>query len=602
MKKIIHYCWFGKKPLPKLAKKCIKSWKKFLPDYEIKKWDETNFDVNITNFSKEAYNHKKWAFVADVARIYALKEYGGIYFDTDMLIIKKIDFLLNHDFFAGWESDDYVAGGVIGVKSKKNPIIIDIFNIYKDLLFDQNNMFSFSIPKILTNILKQKYNLKSSFNKTQELKNNVWIYARDYFYPLSYNYKNNRFTNNTCMIHYFSASWVNTKERIELKIYRFFGERTGKIIVKLLKTGKNDIIKLIKIVFFPLVLIRRKYIDIKDQKRIYKKAIENLNNISNKDYIVIYNPNWLGTTYATKELFNNILPVGETRSLKMNKAIANIICKKGFKTVIFSAFAIGWNKLAEEIKRINPKIIIKTIWHGSNSLHLEVYDWDRFKEMFDLYEKKIVNSLGFVKKSMAEFYKLKGYKAEFIMNNVCFGKNNIKKKSDNTKIKIGIYASSDRWVKNFYNQLSAASLVSNVIVECIPINDKVYDFAKIIGLTIIGDSNPIPREELLKKMERNDINLYVTFTECAPILPLESFELGVPCITSNNHHYWEDNELRKYVVVEENDNVMAIYEKLKYCLENKKKVLSLYKEWKKKYNNLVKKNTNDFVYKNNKRI
>ena len=91
MEKIIHYCWFGGKPLPKLAKKCIKSWKKFLPDFEIREWNETNFDINITKFSKQAYDAKKWAFVSDVARIYALKNYGGIYFDTDMIITKNID-------------------------------------------------------------------------------------------------------------------------------------------------------------------------------------------------------------------------------------------------------------------------------------------------------------------------------------------------------------------------------------------------------------------------------------------------------------------------------------------------------------------------------
>ena len=74
MEKYIHYCWFGKNPLPKLAKKCIKSWKKYLPDYEIIEWNESNFDINLTKFSKQAYEAKKWAFVSDVARVYALKE------------------------------------------------------------------------------------------------------------------------------------------------------------------------------------------------------------------------------------------------------------------------------------------------------------------------------------------------------------------------------------------------------------------------------------------------------------------------------------------------------------------------------------------------
>ena len=85
MEKYIHYCWFGNNKLSGLAKKCIKSWKKYLPDYEIIEWNEENFDVNITKFSKKAYEEKKWAFVSDVARVYALKKMGGIYFDTDMM-------------------------------------------------------------------------------------------------------------------------------------------------------------------------------------------------------------------------------------------------------------------------------------------------------------------------------------------------------------------------------------------------------------------------------------------------------------------------------------------------------------------------------------
>ena len=115
MSKIIHYCWFGDKKLDKLALKCIKSWKKFLPDYEIMLWNEKNFDVNSTPFSKKAYEEGKWAFVSDVARIHALREYGGIYFDTDMMITKDVSEIVNKEFFAGWETKHNVAVGVLGI-------------------------------------------------------------------------------------------------------------------------------------------------------------------------------------------------------------------------------------------------------------------------------------------------------------------------------------------------------------------------------------------------------------------------------------------------------------------------------------------------------
>ena len=97
MKKYIHYCWFGDKPLPKLAKKCIESWKKYLPDYEIIRWSEENVDLEECPFIKGAYENKKWAFVADYARTRALNEMGGIYFDTDMEVTKNIDELTGFD-------------------------------------------------------------------------------------------------------------------------------------------------------------------------------------------------------------------------------------------------------------------------------------------------------------------------------------------------------------------------------------------------------------------------------------------------------------------------------------------------------------------------
>ena len=101
MQKIIHYCWFGGKPLSKMAKKCIKSWKKYFPDFEIKQWNETNFDINICPFVKKAYENKKWAFVSDYARLYALYNEGGIYFDTDMEVTKKCGFLCEDKLFLG---------------------------------------------------------------------------------------------------------------------------------------------------------------------------------------------------------------------------------------------------------------------------------------------------------------------------------------------------------------------------------------------------------------------------------------------------------------------------------------------------------------------
>ncbi|WP_394811651.1 glycosyltransferase family 32 protein [Phocaeicola vulgatus] len=103
--KVIHYCWFGRNSLPPLAVKCLESWKRFFPDYEIKEWNEDNFDVNIISYTAEAYRVKKYAFVSDYARFWILYHYGGLYFDTDVEVIKSMDDIIAKGSFMGCEKD-----------------------------------------------------------------------------------------------------------------------------------------------------------------------------------------------------------------------------------------------------------------------------------------------------------------------------------------------------------------------------------------------------------------------------------------------------------------------------------------------------------------
>ena len=152
MEKTIHYCWFGGKKLPKKVKKCIKTWKKYLPDYKIKEWNEKNFDINSCNFVKEAYENKKWAFVSDYVRIYALYHEGGIYFDTDMKIIKDVSNIIDKDFVMGFEDSGYVGTAFIGVKEKKNKYIKEIMEYY-------NNISHFN-PEILCQSSNNNKNFK----------------------------------------------------------------------------------------------------------------------------------------------------------------------------------------------------------------------------------------------------------------------------------------------------------------------------------------------------------------------------------------------------------------------------------------------------------
>ena len=143
MKKYIHYCWFGGKPLPKLAKKCIESWKRYLPDYEIMLWNEDNSNLDECVFIKEAYKNKKWAFVADYIRTKAMYEYGGIYFDTDMEIIKPINELLDSEYgFLGVEDSHMIACGVWYEPKPKSYLAKKMLEFYKSQeYFEIDNMY-----------------------------------------------------------------------------------------------------------------------------------------------------------------------------------------------------------------------------------------------------------------------------------------------------------------------------------------------------------------------------------------------------------------------------------------------------------------------------
>lgn len=227
--KIIHYCWFGPKPLSKLAKKCMKSWKKFLPDYEVKLWNEENFDYNQNVFVRQAYEQKKWAFVADYARFKALSEYGGIYLDTDIEIVKNVSEILRNECFVGIEDSKLVNAAVIGAKAPHNRYVDEMVAFYdsQESFNSQNDLYKIMITAVQTNKLIE-YGLDRESNQIQVFMDGaLTVYPREYFYPLSYDYQDNKFTENTCMIHHYDATWASTPEKTKL----FFRRHNMKFMV-----------------------------------------------------------------------------------------------------------------------------------------------------------------------------------------------------------------------------------------------------------------------------------------------------------------------------------------------------------------------------------
>ncbi len=223
--KIIHYCWFGRNPLPPLAIKCIESWKKYLPDYEIQEWNEDNFDVNIIPYTQEAYQAKKFAFVSDYARLWILYNYGGIYFDTDVELIKPIYDIIQRGPFWGSEGSIFniniisVAPG-LGIGSyAKHDVYKQFLDYYSTahLINNKNNKLGYiTIVDIATNILSSLGWEKK--NKLQKI-NDMYIYPIDFFAPIDMITNKLIVTSNTRSIHWYSGSWVDKKHKKSLKNY-----------------------------------------------------------------------------------------------------------------------------------------------------------------------------------------------------------------------------------------------------------------------------------------------------------------------------------------------------------------------------------------------
>lgn len=210
--KIIHFCWLSDDPYPQEIQRCLDSWKKILPDYEIWKWDRKRFDINSVPWTKEAFEAKKYAFAADYIRLYALYNYGGIYLDSDVLMYKSFDPLLNLPYFIGTDYIGYFEPAIVGTE-KNMPFIKRVLDYYDGRHFvkeDGSLSTDIQLPGIFVNILKKTY----AFEKTKLGKSYVvddklmYIFPREYFNGRN-SVEPHRSKNSFCS-HCFAGSWCKT--------------------------------------------------------------------------------------------------------------------------------------------------------------------------------------------------------------------------------------------------------------------------------------------------------------------------------------------------------------------------------------------------------
>ena len=220
--KVIHYCWFGKGKMPKLAEKCIKSWEKYCPDYEIVCHNEENFDITENKYAKEAYDAKKWAFVSDYVRLKVLYDEGGIYLDTDVELIKPIDKLIEEIGYMGFDDNGVISTGLGFACEKGNELVGKLLADYDGISFVLPDG-SYDMMPCPDRNTKTMVSLGLDLNIKDQIFMGIHMHPEDYFCPMKYYTGRKIITKNTYSIHHFCASWTSDTAKRTLFLKRIIG-------------------------------------------------------------------------------------------------------------------------------------------------------------------------------------------------------------------------------------------------------------------------------------------------------------------------------------------------------------------------------------------
>ena len=205
--KIIHYIWFGGKPFPAKVQQCIDSWHKYMPDYKFMLWNEDTFDVNSVPFTKQAYENKKWAFVSDYVRIYALNKFGGWYLDTDIEILKPLAPFEDNRMILGTDSNGALTA-LMG-SEKAHPVWQQILDVYNNMSFvREDGSFNITVNNLYIQDTLQAYGFVVD-NKYQELKEGILVYPDEYFHVADLEKGTINKTHNSYAIHWHTLLWTS---------------------------------------------------------------------------------------------------------------------------------------------------------------------------------------------------------------------------------------------------------------------------------------------------------------------------------------------------------------------------------------------------------
>lgn len=234
--KKIHYCWFGGKSLPENVRKCIRSWTKHCPDYELIQWNETNFDIECHPFVKAAYDAGAWAFVSDYARLKVIYENGGIYLDTDVELLKNPEFLLAYDFYIGVQQGEHLCNTGLGFGAvRSSPVVRKMLDVYEEINYTDSRRKEIACPWLNSQVMTS---LGYMYTDSPVEIDGIMVLPCRYLDPCSTGKSKNLLCDDTISIHHYSASWMPFSVKIKRRIANFIGVDAVLKIKKILRRSK----------------------------------------------------------------------------------------------------------------------------------------------------------------------------------------------------------------------------------------------------------------------------------------------------------------------------------------------------------------------------
>ena len=316
-----------------------------------------------------------------------------------------------------------------------------------------------------------------------------------------------------------------------------------------------------------------------------------------KSILAVYVPHWLGINSATKNMFSDCYPIAEYLNEDQSRYYAELLIEAGVKHFISAGSAPGHLEVIKALKKYAPSIRCDVTWHGSYIQNYEDYNWNMLTQAIQLAKQDMIDKFGFAKKGMEKSFQTMNLRAEFLPNFV----NSIPASANvvnSMKPELGIWISWTGYRKLPYAMIAAVHLITDANLNMAGVGERAKQWADMLGVQVnFFSPNPIPREELHERIKNTHLSLYLTSSECAPMLPIESLSLGVPCLIGPVSHWFEDDEyLHSRLVVPYPERPEVIAEYIKQAIEEREQIIHRYKIYAERYNLWAKQQVQKFLY------